>query len=276
MIMKTSIVILDFEKSTRVLENVKSILRQNTDFDFEIIVAVNAATPAKRRRYESLQSNPRVKFIFNEGNLGYTRGINAAVKTARGGFICIVNPDIVWKETDTLSQLVKFLEDNPKVGLVGPRQINDPEGKVAMTVRAFPDLGTQIARRTWLRHLPGLREKVAHDEMQHLDYSKTQAVDWLQSSFWLLRKELWDDLGGLDERFFLFMSDPDFCWRVWESGHEVIYFPEATVHADGLRCSEGGFLSFFKKWTLRQHLRDAWKYRKKYRGKGSPRATVSN
>ena len=221
MLPKISIVILDFEKSARVLENVASILRQKTDFDFEIIIAVNAANEDKRQRYKSLQDSPQLRFIFNEKNLGYTRGINAAVAQARGGFICIVNPDIVWKEIDTLGQLVKFLEANPQVGLVGPRQINDPEGEVAMTVRAFPALGTQIARRTWLRHLPGVRDKVAHDEMQHLDYTKTQAVDWLQSSFWLVRKELWDRLHGLDENFFLFMSDPDFCWRIWEYGRRT-------------------------------------------------------
>jgi GT2 family glycosyltransferase len=150
------------------------------------------------------------------------------------------------------------------VGVAAPQQIDEDSGKIALTVRAFPKLRRQIARRTWLRYLPGVKESVAYDEMQHLDYSQTQSVDWLQSSFWILRHDLWNQLNGLDERFFLFMSDPDFCYRVWEAGFEVTYFPEVKVYADGLRCSAGGFSDFFTKWTLRQHLRDAVKYQAKY------------
>jgi N-acetylglucosaminyl-diphospho-decaprenol L-rhamnosyltransferase len=170
-----------------------------------------------------------------------------------------------------LQKLVEYMNANPKVGVMGPKQVDDPNNEIAMTVRAFPKLRNQIARRTWLRKLPGFKEAVAHDEMRHLDYSKTQEVDWLQSSFWIVRKKLWDELEGLDERYFLFMSDPDFCWKTWQKGLQVIYYPEVIVNADGKRCSAGGFLDFFRSWTMRQHLKDAIKYRMQYAFRQRPR-----
>lgn len=255
----------------------ESVLRQKVDFDFEILIAVNRATEKKEAELQPLMKYPNVKLILNKENLGYTRGMNEAVKQAKGEFLFIVNPDIVWRDESALQKLVNYLEQHPEIGVLAPQQRNDPSAssgqaeQVAMTVRAFPKFFLQIARRTWLRRLPGVREKVKFDEMQHLDLNKTQKVDWIQSSFWVVRRDLWDELGGLDERFFLFMSDPDFCWRVWESGQDVVYCPEVVVNADGVRCSAGGFLSFFRKWTLRQHLRDAMKYHAKYRGKKCPR-----
>jgi N-acetylglucosaminyl-diphospho-decaprenol L-rhamnosyltransferase len=269
--MKASIIILDFLKSKRVVENVESIQKQLVDFPIEIIVVDNSRNEANAQKLRELEKFPNVKLIFNQKNLGYTRGTNRGASDATGEYLFIVNPDIIWSDPQTLQKMVDFLDTNSKAGIVGPKQVNDTDGQVAMTVRAFPKLFLQIARRTWLRRLPGIRKKVEFDEMQHLDYAKTQSVDWLQSSFVAIRRNLWEKFEGLDEGYFLFMSDPDICWKCWESGFEVIYYPEVTVHADGLRCSAGGFLSFFGKWTLRQHLRDAVKYYMKYRGKPNPR-----
>jgi N-acetylglucosaminyl-diphospho-decaprenol L-rhamnosyltransferase len=268
--MKASIIILDFLKSKRVIANVESIQKQLVDFPIEIIVVDNSQNEKNKKKLEELRKFSNVKLIFNKTNLGYTRGTNKGTSVASGEYLFIVNPDIIWSDPKTLQKMVDFLNDNPKVGIVGPKQINDTDGQVAMTVRAFPKLFLQIARRTWLRNLPILREKVAFDEMRHLDYDKTQSVDWLQSSFIAVRKNLWEKFGGLDENYFLFMSDPDICWKCWNAGFKVVYFPDVVVRADGLRCSAGGFLSFFNKWTLRQHLRDAWKYHCKFRGKKLP------
>jgi len=268
---RASIVILDFLKSKRVVENVESIQKQHVDFPFEVIIVDNSNSVENARKLRQLEKYENVRLIFNQKNLGYTRGTNCGVNVARGEYIFIVNPDIVWSNKDAFMKLVEFLDLHPRVGVVGPKQINDTDGSVAMTVRAFPRFWRQIARRMWLRRLPIIRPKVEFDEMRHLDYTQTQPVDWLQSSFIVVRRSLWNQLGGFNERFFLFMSDPDFCWKMWSAGFEVIYLPEVIVNADGLRCSAGGFLDFFCKWTLRQHFRDALKYHIKYFWRKNPR-----
>lgn len=268
---KASVVILDFRKSKRVCENVESLEKQQTDFGFEVIIVDNSCQKENAEKLETLKKFPNVQVHINPTNTGYIKANNDGAALAKGEYILIVNPDIVWPKKDILQKLVDFMEKQPKVGICGPKQVNDSDGSVAMTVRAFPNLFVQVARRTFLRKLPVIRKWVAYDEMQHLDYSKLQGVDWMQSSFWIIRRTLWDKLGGLDKAYFLFMSDPDLCFKCWKAGYEVVYNPQIIVHADGRRVSEGGFVAFFQKWPLRQHLVDAIKYQWKHALSGNPR-----
>lgn len=261
---KVSIVILDFLKSKRVCENVESLQKQKTDFDFEIIIVDNSCNAENAEKINSLKKFENVQIQINKENVGYIKGNNQGAAVARGEYLMIVNPDIIWPNHDVMQKLVDYMEAHPKTGVCGPKQINDNDNSVAMTVRAFPNIFLQVARRTFLRRLPLIKKWVAYDEMQHLNYQKTQTVDWLQSSFWITRKALWEKIGGLDKAYFIFMSDPEFCYKTWKEGFEVVYYPEVTVHADGRRASEGGFKAFFKKWTLRQHLKDALIYQFKH------------
>lgn len=267
---KASVVILDFRKSKRVCENVESLEKQVTNFGVEVIVVDNSCQKENAEKLETLKKFPNVQVHINATNTGYIRANNQGVALSKGEFILIVNPDIVWPKTDILQNLVDFMEANPKVGICGPKQVNDGDNSVAMTVRAFPNLFVQIARRTVLGKLPIIRKWVAYDEMRHLDYDKLQTVDWLQSSFWIIRRELWDKLGGLDPAYFIFMSDPDLCFKCWRAGYEVAYNAQVVVHADGRRVSEGGIIAFFQKWPLRQHLIDAIVYQFKYAFRGNP------
>lgn len=268
---KVSIVILDFMKAKRVSENVKSILAQEVDFPLEVIVVDNSVNAGNAEILSELKELPNVEVIINSENVGYVGGNNEGAKKARGEYLLIVNPDIIWREKNTLKKMIDYMQLHSDIGILGPKQINDSDGSVAMTVRAFPRLFLQVARRTWIRKLPLIKSWVAHDEMRHLDYNETQEVDWLQSSFWMIRKELWDSFGGLNSDYFLFMSDPDLCFKVWEKGYKVVYYPEATVYADGIRLSQGGMKAFFQKWTLRQHLKDAIKYSWNHLLRGNPR-----
>ncbi|MCC7432090.1 glycosyltransferase [Candidatus Peregrinibacteria bacterium] len=267
---KASIVILDFLKSKRVCENVDSIKKQKVDFPYEIIIVDNSCNTQNAEKLNTLKHYEDLQIHINKKNLGYIGGNNQGASFASGEYLLIVNPDIIWADRDCLEKLVKFMDKNPKVGICGPKQINDSDNSVAMTVRAFPNMFVQVARRTFLRYLPIIRKWVAYDEMRHLDYNKVQTVDWLQSSFWIIRKDFWDKLGGLDKDYFIFMSDPDLCFKCWREGYQVVYNPEITVHADGRRASEGGFLAFFNKWTLRQHVKDAFVYQLKHLFKANP------
>ncbi len=256
---KISIIILDFLKAPQVVQNVKSALRQKGDFEVQIIVVDNSVNTRNAKQLDLLQKYKNVRVIINKKNEGYPRGNNIGAKFADGKFIAIVNPDIIWKDTNTLQKLFTHLKTNPQIGIIGPKQIN-PDDSIAMTVRAFPKFWIQIARRTFFRKLPVINNAVAHDEMQHLDYDKTQSVDWLQSSFFMMRKDFWDTLGGFDESYFLFMADAEICWQSWKKKKQVCYYPEAKVYADGIRLSEGGFKALFSSWVLRQHVKDSLRY----------------
>lgn len=268
---KATIIILDYMKASRVVENVESLLRQKVDFDYKIFVIDNSCNEANTKiLQDGLVKYPNIKLQINSVNLGYTKAHNQFNDSLEGDYVFVINPDILWKNDDIIAKMVDYLDSHQDVGILGPKQINE-NGEVAMTIRAFPKLYLQVARRTFFRNFPILNKKVAYDEMQHLDYTKIQDVDWLQSSFVAVRKKLWDKVGGLCEDYFLFMSDPEICLEAWKNNYRVVYFPEVVVYADGKRVSAGGFKKFFQSWVMRAHLKDSIKYRIKHLFDKNPR-----
>jgi len=268
---KISILILDNFKTERVHLNVESLQKQKCNYDVEIIVGDNSGNWKTNRRFDALLKYPNVRVNYHDYNMGYSKGSNFDAKDATGDYIFIVNPDINITEPDTLQKMTDYMEQNPDIAILGPKQIIDSNGEIEMTVRAFPKLRIQISRRTFLRHLPFIKEAVAFDEMRHLDYEKIQNVDWLQSSFVIIRKDFWEKVGGFCEDFFLFMADPHICFQAWSDNQRVVYNPNIRVYADGIRHGAGGIIKFCKNWILRQHLVDAIKYQIKHFMKPNPR-----
>ena len=258
---KLSVVILDFQKAEKVVRNVGALLEQKTNFEFEIIVADNSNDEknAKILR-ENLGQKKSVRLIINDQNFGYSRGNNLAAKEAGGEFLAILNPDIFCKDENILQSLLDYLEKNPDVGIVGPAQIDESSGAAEITARRWPRVWVQVLRRTPLRSLPLVRDHIARDECADLDLSRVQEVDWLQSSFVVLRRDFFDQIGKFDQRYFLFLADTQMGWRAWEMGKKVIFFPKVRVFADGIRCSRGGILDFFRSRVLRIHVFDALKF----------------
>lgn len=268
---KVTVVILYFGKLERTISNVEFLLAQKTLFAIKIIVIDNSGDHKSADILkEKLKVFSNVELIVNTHNLGYSRGENVIRGKEEGQYLLTVNPDILFKEGDTLQKMVDYMDSHTDIAILGPQQIND-NGEIAITVRAFPKFYLQVARRTFLKHLPYIKKKVAYDEMHHLDHSKIQDVDWLQSSCYIIRRSFWEKIGGFNEYYFIFMADTEMCWRAWELGYRVVYYPRTRVWADGKRISEGGLRDFFSNWIMRQHVIDSIKYRLKYFWKRDPR-----
>lgn len=269
---RATIVVLNYQKAGRTVENIKSVISQKIDFCYKIFVIENTAHKKEEGKLiqKELGVFDNVEIIINKTNIGYSRGNNIIRGREEGDYIFVVNPDIIFREKDSLQKIVDYMDANQDIAILGPQQVND-NGSIAMNVRAFSKFYLQVARRTFLRNLPILKEKVAYDEMRHLDYSKIQDVDWLQSSCFVVRRDFWDKVGGLDERYFLFMTDTQMCFDAWKMGYRVVYYPEVKVYADGKRVSEGGFLKFFSSWALRWHVLDALRYQINNFGLENPR-----
>lgn len=267
---KATIIILDFLKARQVVENVKSLFAQAVNFKYKVIVIDNSCDQENADILKQLKKNNNVKIQINSKNLGYTKAHNEVKHEIGGDYVFVVNPDILWKDKNTVQRLADYMDKHSDIGILGPKQIEN-NGRVAMTIRAWPKFYLQVARRTFLRHLPILKSKVEYDEMRHLDYNLVQDVDWLQSSCIVVRKKLWNEVGGLCEDYFLFMSDVELCFQSWQRGLRVVYYPAALVYADGQRVSAGGFIKFFQSWVLRQHVKDALHYRIKHLFDKDPR-----
>ena len=267
-----NIVIVDYHKGARVVQNVKQLQQQSACPTFEICIVDNSCNEHNVKLLADLNQYRNVHISINDSNTGYIQSCNQAASKFDSKYIILVNPDISWVENTTINELIFLMDNNPDIGIAGPRQIND-DGTTPDTVRAFPNLLAQILRRTPLRNLSLLKPLVRHYEMANFDYSKSQYVDWIQSSLLIIRRDLWDRVGGLDKSYFLFMSDPDICFKAWKFGYKVFYTAESIVGADGKRCSAGGLKDIFVNKALQHHIKDAIYYQLKYLFKKNPRNT---
>ncbi len=258
-----SLVIVDYCKGARVVENVESALRQQGEFDLEIVVLDNSCDSNNADAFVTIEHYSNVKIIINTTNTGYVEATNRGVAETKGEFVFIVNPDIVWLDKSTIEQSIRTLQSDANIGIIGTKQVND-DGTTPETVRSFPNILAQIARRTFLRRVSYFSRVVENYEMSGFDYNKDSDVEWVQSSFMVVKRSLWLEIGGLDPRFYLFMADPDICYKCWDAGYRVRYISSIEVGADGKRCSAGGLLQFFENKVLRLHFKDALAYELKY------------
>jgi GT2 family glycosyltransferase len=175
---------------------------------------------------------PWVKLIKSKENLGFSKGNNVAIRRCRGRYIALVNPDVI-VFPGCLDALADFLDQNPKVGDVGPRVFN-PDMTQQSTCRRFPTLWNNFCSATRLESLFKGRRFLAGEHMFYFPHDRTLAVDVIVGCFSMIRREAFDDVGLLDESLFMYGDDVDWCRRCWKAGWEVVFFPGAqAIHDRG-------------------------------------------
>lgn len=208
---------------------------QRSELPLEVLLVDNASTDGTtstvRERF------PAVRLIENRENLGFSRANNQALSQSRGRFILLLNPDAEL-QTGALEALVSRLEARPQAAVVGPRVI-DGQGRPQSTRRRFPTLGTEFLESTLLQRFLPLDHPVLR-RYYLLDRSdeEAQAVDWLVGACLLVRRAALDQVGPLDERFFMYFEEVDWCQRLRWAGWEILYEPSALVVHHGGRSSE--------------------------------------
>ncbi len=225
-------------------------------------VSVVVVDHASRRDAADLLSErfPNVQLQRVAGNDGFAAGVNNGARASSSQFILLINPDCVL-EPDAACRLVDWLESHPDVAVAGPR-IRNADGTVQPSARRFPDLTTAVAgRSSWLtRVLPGnpmsRRNLPARDPA---DATPVQ-VDWVSGACMCVRRDAFDAVGGLDEGFFLYWEDADFCRRLEQKGWRTMYVPTAgAVHVGGRssRHSADAALEAFHQSALRLYRKHA-------------------
>lgn len=252
---KASAIILNTSKPLQVVKNVQSLLQQKTSFSLEIIVVDNSGKQENKNILTKLKQYTNVRIFFPKKN-GYSYGNNVGAQHASGDILFIINPDIFLTQQNTLQQMAEYLFQSSEVALLGPKQKN-PNGSLEKTARRFPTLFAQLFRR-----IPFLKNThLVHEyEFQDIHAEVIQDVDWIQSSFWAVRRDFWEEVGGFDERYFVFMADVEMCRQAHKKGKKVIFYPLVQVEADGIRCSQGNIFQLFSKKILRIHAKDALQY----------------
>lgn len=221
-----TIVIVNYNSKAFLEQCVRSIVARTQGISFEIVVVDNAS---RDRNFDLLKSQfPRTLVILNQENRGFAVACNQGIRAKPAPFYLLLNPDCVVGE-EAITRTLGFLKSHKEAGIVGCRVLNQDGSLQRACRRSIPTPSVALS------HFLGLDRLFARSsrrETYHLtsrDSYQTYQVGAVSGSFLFLRQQLLDEIGGLDERYFLYGEDLDFCYRATLAGWKVYFFGGAEV-----------------------------------------------
>lgn len=250
------------------LESIRKEMSR-TGISYEVLVADSATEEDTEMMMR--EDFPEVRFFPFKENVGFKTLVNVSLEKALGQYVFLINSDIILSP-EAMPKLLTYLKEHPEIGILGPKQFNF-NGSLQQSCFHFYRPETILYRRTWFGRLPFAKRHLEWFTLADQDLSRPRSVDWVIGSAMLVSKEKAGAVGPMDDRFFMYMEDVDWCRRFWEQGFKVVYFPEAFVyHYHGKGSAKGGFFGslLFNRLTW-YHIESALQYFLKYSGKPLPK-----
>ncbi|MCL4458610.1 MAG: glycosyltransferase family 2 protein [Chloroflexi bacterium] len=224
--------------------NVKDLLRaclrsvetevRRSGLSVEVLVVDNASSDGSVAMV--MAEFPWVKLIVNDTNVGFTRANNQASSQAQGDYLLLLNPDTELR-VGSLSSMTEFMEKHRDVGVLGP-QLLYGDGIIQSSRRRFPTLATALVESTILqRYMPNIG-LLRRYYMTDTPDNEIQEVDWVVGACFMVRREALSQVGMLDERYYMYSEELDWCYRIKQAGWHVVYFPLAKVIHHEAKSSE--------------------------------------
>ena len=224
--MDLSIIIVNYNVKEFLQNLLNSISKASSNISKEIIIVDNASDDGSVEMIR--EKFPSAQLISNKENLGFGTANNQALTIAKGKYILLINPDTIVSE-DTFEKLISFFDDNRDAGLAGCKILN-PDGSLQLACRrSFPGPWTSFCKVTGLSNLFPNSKIFARYNLTYLSEDQTYEVDAISGSFMMLRKEVYDNVGGFDEEFFMYGEDLDICYRIQKSGYKVFYVHNTQI-----------------------------------------------
>lgn len=223
-----SIVIVNWNTRQLVADCISSIKKYVHGVTYEIIVSDNGSVDGS---IEMLRSDPDVILIENNANLGFAIANNIGLRQAKGRYLLLLNSDTVLHEGGLLLSL-QYMEKRPNVGMLGCRLLNR-DGSLQLSCARFPDLLTPIFRKLFFEKI--VARLIGNDKVSFASiYSEDQHLsdfnpDWMIGAFMLIKRDAYEQVGGLDEAYFMYSEDMDWCYRFRQAGWELVYLASTKV-----------------------------------------------
>lgn len=219
-----SIIVVSYHVRELLRRCLQSIAEGQGDLDVQIIVVDSGSDDGSAEMVSS--EFPHVTLIARQENVGFPRGNNLGLSRALGRHVLLLNPDTI-VVGEALSQMVSYLDDHRRVGALGP-QLRYPGGQIQSSRRRFPTVATAFFESTWLEPWAPQRLLARYRMLDHPD-DETVEVDWVVGAALMVRREVVRQVGFLDEGYFMYSEELDWCHRIRDAGWKVVYLPAAQV-----------------------------------------------
>ena len=217
----------DFTKNA-----IESIITKDHPFTYGIYVVDNASedgSPEKLQEdFVKEAADGLIKFIINNKNKGFANANNKALTLVSSKYVLLINSDTI-VVNNCLEKCMDYMKRHEDVGVLGCKVVL-PDGKLDKACRrSFPSFSVSTYRMLGLSRLFPKSKRFARYNLTFLDEDETYEVDSLVGAFMLVRSEVVDQVGSLDEKFFMYGEDIDWCYRIKKAGWKIVYYPEAKI-----------------------------------------------
>lgn len=224
--MDLSIIIVNYNTKQLTKQTLNSIYTKHYSFQYEVFVSDNGSTDGSIDMIK--KEFPQVTLIENKKNLGFSKANNVAIKKAEGKYILLLNSDTI-VENDCLEKCLEYMDKHKDTGALGCKVVL-PDGKLDKACkRSFPTPANAFYNALKLDRLFPNSKRFGKYNLTFLDENKIHEVDCLVGAFMLVRREAIDEVGLLDEDFFMYGEDIDWCYRIKKAGWKIVYYPKGKI-----------------------------------------------
>lgn len=224
-VMDVSVIIVNWNTRRILYDCLTSIYRETKACSFEIIVVDNNSTDHSVQMVK--REFPQVILIENSKNLGFATANNQGIRIARGRYILLLNSDVVILD-NTISKMISFADSNRGTGIAACR-VSDPDRTLQSTCFMFPSLFNMLLSLTYLQKLFPRSTFFGRERMGWFDWNDVCEVDVVAGCFMLIRREAIEQVGLMDERYFMYGEETDWCYRFKQAGWKVMFAPVAEI-----------------------------------------------
>ncbi len=229
-----SIIIVNWNTKDLLLNCIESLYNETHNATMEIIVVDNGSKDGSPVAVKS--KYPQIKIICNNENLGFAKANNIGIAESVGRFVCLVNSDIKALD-EVVDRLVEYMDQHTEIGAIGPKTVND-DMSIRVNTRRFPTLWNTICETFFLTEIFPNNKLFRGRTMTWFSHEETMNVDVLSGCFLMVRREVVEKVGTLDDRFFIYGEDTDWCKRMHINNWQVVFFAETkAIHYAGASSS---------------------------------------
>ena len=220
-----SVIIVSWNAKELLYECLLNLTKEKNHYQLEIIVVDNASTDGAPELVR--EKFPHVRLLRNDENLGFSKANNIGIKVSKGRYICLINSD-AFPLDGCLDRLCKHMDEHKEIGVIGPKVLN-PDGTLQPSCREFNTLWKNFCRALALDKIYPKSNLFCGYFMTNWSHDTIREVDYISGCFMMVRTSAIKKVGLLDEEFFFYAEDKDWCKRFWDMDYKVLYFPDAEA-----------------------------------------------